>query len=187
MKAKLILRATVAMAALAPLFLKAESGKALTEDQIRSFVVCPISVNLARENLLSRGYELTYEAPEKLVTAYRRSERDTERFMLGSLSVERDRQYHVWPDGATNIRFSVTYRETRHPHSQERNAQKTTREYTPELTEAFVPTLRDMRQEVCDSTQRSDANASADRRLWDYVLKRCKAGDDEACAALRPR
>ena len=160
----------------------------LTPEQLGPFVTCPVPLSVAQGHLQTRGYEFSAEGDKEFTTAFKASERDTERFMLGSLAVQRERQYLVRAEGAGGIRFSVRYRETRFPHSEDRNGTVSTREYAPLATEDFVPTLKDMRSEVCDSPQgKPGSDPAGDRRLWDFVMKLCRAGNEEACEALRPR
>jgi predicted TIM-barrel enzyme len=117
------------------------------------------------------------------VTAYKMSEKDSERRLLGSLSVERARQYSVTV-ATGGIRFVPRHRETVFATGVLGRRNDEVREYNVPLTEATLDTLKDMRHEVCAGTA---PEAKSNPETEQYIIDRCKAGDDRACKLLRLR
>jgi hypothetical protein len=150
---------------------------------------CPVPLAGARENLEARGYVVAPGATaDAFTTAYRMSEKDSERRLLGSLAVERARQYRVTAV-AGGIRFQARHRETVFATGVLGRRNDEVREYDLTPGEATQETLKDMRREVCTAApgQAPAEAARPDPAIEQYVIERCKDGDERACKLLRLR
>lgn len=152
--------------------------------ELEALLECPVPLAAARENLEALGYTVQPgAAADEFVTQFKFSEPDSERRLLGSLAVERARQYRVTVSGA-GIRFAPRHRETVFAAGVLGRRNDETREYELPVTEATRKTLVEMRREVC-------ANAVPERRrdqdVERYIVDRCKAGDEQACSLLKLR
>lgn len=164
----------------------AADAPAVPLDAARSAALleCAIPLTAARDNLEAHGYAIAPGATaEGFATAYKMSDKDSERRLLGSLSVERARQYRV-AAAAGGIRFAPRHRETVLATGVLGRRNDEVREYDLPLTEAMLDTLKDMRREVCAGTA-PEAKSNPETEL--YIIDRCKAGDDRACKLLRLR
>jgi hypothetical protein len=85
----------------------------------------------------------------------------------------------------SGIRFVPTLHETEYPHESRPAGRVKTREFALPLVADSTAILKDMQAEVCASTE---AGGELSRpRIEDYLLGKCKAGDETACNLLRPR
>jgi hypothetical protein len=162
----------------------ADTSAAPGAGELEALLECQVPFAAARENLEALGYTIqSGAAAGEFVTQYKTSELDSERRLLGSLAVERARQYRVMVSG-TGIRFAPRHRETVFAAGVLGRRNDETREYELPLTEATRKTLADMRREVC-------ANAAPEKRrdqdVERYIVDRCKAGDEQACSLLKLR
>jgi hypothetical protein len=163
--------------------LAAEPATALLRaEQVAELLECSIPLAVARDALETNGYKIESgsDSATGFKTAFRTSDKDSEKRLLGSYSVERLRQYLVTatPTGITYASGVLQDRTDR------------TREYDLPLVEASVRTLRDMRREVCAGASGQPAavvEAKPNPEIEAYILERCKTGDDKACKLLRLR
>ena len=151
---------------------------------LKAMLECAVPLAAAKENLEALGYTiLPSAAAGEFVTQYKTSEADSERRLLGSLAVERARQYRVTAAG-DGIRFAPRHRETVFAAGVLGRRNDETREYELPVIETMRKTLADMRREVC-------ANAAPEKRrdqnVERYIVDRCRAGDERACALLKLR
>lgn len=150
---------------------------------------CPISLAAAQDNLVSLGYKLETSGPESFTTYFKVSDRDSEKKLLGSYSLQRERQYQVIANGASAIRFVPRHRETRFASEGPAFKGKTdaVSTFAIPLSDAMSETLKDMQAEVCMPNERKAAKAHIEQKsqnLDQYLRDRCKSGDDAACQLL---
>jgi hypothetical protein len=165
------------------------NGTQLAAEQANALLNCPISLAAARENLGSLGYAVSTSDGESFTTRYKLSDRDSEKKLLGSYSLQRERQYIVSASGAAAIRFVPRYRETdfRSEGPQFRGNRDQVKEYALPLTASMADTLKDMQAEICSPGERKAAKEHGEKKsmqLDQYLRDRCKAGDDSACQLL---
>ena len=116
---------------------------------LKALLECPVPLAVAKENLETLGYTIQPgAAASEFVTQYKISEADSERRLLGSLAVERARQYRVTAASA-GIQFAPRHRETVFAAGVLGRRNDETREYELPVTEPMRKTLADMRREVC--------------------------------------
>lgn len=165
----------------------AAANEPLPAAQAAELLGCAIPLAAARENLEARGYKIEPGASAVgFATQYLLSEKDSERRLLGSLAVERLRRYRV--DAADGgIRFAPQHRETVFASGVLGHRDDRVREYDVAPTEAMLDTLRDMRREVCAGGAAAPIEARPNPEIEQYILDRCKSGDDRACKLLRLR
>ena len=176
-----------------------EANTPLNPEQIGALSTCAISIASAKQNLLARGYRIVKESSAVLVTDYKVSERDSERRLLGSISLERARQYTLNAQDATHLRWTARYQETKKDIEDRVGRRSAPQEVAVDLARQPMATLEDMRSEICpaDSTDRTGRDRTANpstpngrasiEALGDYLLARCKQGDDTACQLLKGR
>lgn len=158
-------------------------------EEARGLLGCSVSLDVARDNLLARGYAIEVGDASSVSTAYRMSERDSTRRLLGGLAVERARGYRVSASGADSVQFVPRYRETVFATGVLGNRNDTVREFDVPLTTAMLETLKDMRREVCEPVARPSVaeGVVVNNDIDQYLRDRCKADDDRACRLLRAR
>lgn len=165
------------------------NGATLPTEQASALLNCPISLAAARENLASLGYAVITSDTDSFTTRYKISDRDSEKKLLGSYSLQRERQYIVSANGTAAIRFVPRYRETdfRSEGPGFRGNRDQVKEYALPLTTAMAETLKDMQAEICSPGERKAAKEHSEKKsmqLDQYLRERCKAGDDSACQLL---
>jgi hypothetical protein len=162
----------------------------LRAEQVAELLECGIPLSAARDTLETKGYRIESgsDSATGFKTGFRTSDKDSEKRLLGSFSVERLRQYVVatTPSG---IRFQPRHREITYASGLFQDRQDRTREYDIPLVETSLATLRDMRREVCAGAPSLPAavEAKPSPEIEQYILDRCKSGDDQACKLLRLR
>jgi hypothetical protein len=165
----------------APAALKPEQASALLE--------CRLPLAAARENLEVKGYAIAKGDTEReFTTQYKPNDKDSERRLFGSVAIERARLYRVTAtDGG--LRFSPRHRETVFATGVLNDRKDRVREYDIPLTEAMLDTLKDMRREVCAMApgQTPAVETKPSPEIEQYILERCKSGDENACKLLRLR
>jgi hypothetical protein len=166
---------------IAPVPPKAEQANALLE--------CRLPLAAARDNLEAKGYAIAKgETATEFSTQYKASDKDSERRLFGSVSIERARLYRVTATEG-GLRFAPRHRETIFATGVLNDRKDRIREYDIPLTEAMLDTLKDMRREVCAAApgQTPAVEAKPSPEIEQYILERCKSGDDKACKLLRLR
>ena len=173
-----------------PCFAAEPSAAQLRADLVAELLECRAPLSAAREALEAKGYafEPSGDSAKGFTTQFRTSDKDSEKRLLGSYSVERARQYVVTATG-TGVRFLPRHRETTYASGVLGDRNDRLREYDIPLTEAMLGTLRDMRREVCAGApgQLAPMEAKPNPEIEAYILERCKSGDDKACGLLRLR
>jgi hypothetical protein len=162
----------------------------LRAEQIADLLECAIPLAAVRDALETKGYVIDSDGDtaKGFRTKFRTSDKDSEKRLLGSFSVERMRQYVVTAT-ASGTRFLPRHREIRYASGVLQDRTDRTREYDIPLVEASLATLRDMRREVCAAGpgQAPVVESKPSPEIEQYILDRCKSGDDQACKLLRLR
>ena len=176
--------------ATAPCLAAEPAAVPLRAEQVAELLECAIPLSAARDALETKGYkfESASDTATGFRTTFRTSDKDSEKRLLGSFSVERMRQYVVTAT-ASGIRFQPRHREIAYASGVLQDRTDRMREYDIPLVEASLATLRDMRREICAGTpgQPSAAEQKPNPEIEAYILERCKTGDDKACKLLRLR
>ena len=165
-----------------------DNASPLSTEKVDALLTCPISLAAAKENLASLGYSIASNEAGSFSTHYKTSDRDSEKKLLGSYSIQRERQYQVRSTGNSAVSFSARYRETEFASESRGNSGRDkAREYAAPLTTTMADTLKDMQAEICNPAERKAAKEHTEKKslqLDQYLRDRCKAGDDTACRLL---
>ena len=151
---------------------------------------CAISLEAAMNNLRARGYDIRDHSPERFTTEFKVSLRDSERRLLGSLSLERARQYQVEKVSESSIRFIPIYRETEFLSEGPGNRRDRHQETSPPITSLSESTRSDMKNEVCQTEIvqpgkiTSSKSGERQEKIEDYLRDRCRQSDPKACQLL---
>lgn len=146
---------------------------------------CPSSVDDARKNLSARGYKTDGGGDAGgFATAFRVSDRDSERRLLGSLAIERARAYRVEPTDK-GIRIVARQREIVLAPEVLGRQRNEVRERVVLDDASTRDLLNDMRAEVCEALP--TPSGSRDNEILLYLDDRCRAGDERACRLRTPR
>jgi hypothetical protein len=182
-------RQIIATSLLGLAFASSFGASAAAPTDLAARLNCPIPLATAKDNLLSLGYKIESSSPESFTTYYKVSDRDSVKKLLGSYSLQRERQYLVSANGDGAIRFVPRHRETRFasegPSFKGKSDEVSS--FPVPLSEAMADTLQDMQAEVCMPAERKAAKAHIEQKsqnLDQYLRDRCKSGDDAACQLL---
>ena len=168
---------------------RADASNAADPANLAALLTCPVSLAAARDNLTSLGYKLESSGADSFTTYFKVNDRDSEKKLLGSYSLQRERQYQVTATGNNSIRFTPRHRETRFTSEGPafRGKRDEVNTIAVPLTQVMTDTLKDMQAEICNPAERKAAKAHIEQKslnLDQYLRDRCKAGDDAACQLL---
>ncbi len=150
---------------------------------------CDAPLAQVRQHLVAAGYEIAEETERGFHTQFKPVPEENETFMLGTLSDSYQRRYEVEALSETASRYRVIYRHTRHPHSTDEAEEPTTREGPRTWHPDQQALLEQIQQQVCYgvATTEKEGREAPSTATMDYLLERCRGGDQLACDLLRPQ
>lgn len=164
------------------LFIAASCGTAKNGDELKNkiaLLTCDISLTKARENLEKLGYLAVISNQSEVVTDYKISEKERERFWLGASRRDYYRRMSVKAEAPERISFNFDYKVLIHAHPTE-DAEERTESLKIDPVEMKIERLREIREEVCTTLPEKSVAETADKEM----ITRCNDGNPHACIYL---